>query len=248
MLAWKRGDLAAALTRLRAAFAVGVLTLAGFGAFFGAPFLSVAAAAIALYLIAGSLVELGQRAYGRGASFRLGFSRLLGLPLSAFGTALAHAGMGLTLLGLAATGWGVENITTMRIGDHAPLGPYEIALQQTSERKGPNYVETFAALKVRSGGADIAEIEPARRYYPVRKQARAEAGIVTLGFGQVYAALGEFHDDGFDVRLYYKPLVTLIWLGAVVMALGGGLSLADRRLRLGVARRNAPITLTQPAE
>ncbi len=68
---------------------------------------------------------------------------------------------------------------------------------------------------------------------------RSEAGIVTLGLGQIYAAIGESHPDGtVDARLYWKPLVTLIWIGALVMALGGALSLADRRLR-GSASRDA---------
>ena len=78
--------------------------------------------------------------------------------------------------------------------------------------------------------------------------ARTEAGIATLGLGQVYAALGEAHEDGsIDARLYYKPLVTLIWIGALVMAFGGALSLADRRLRIGAPRRAAQ-ALPQAAE
>ena len=72
---------------------------------------------------------------------------------------------------------------------------------------------------------------------------------MTLGLGQVYAALGEGHDDGsIDARIYYKPLVTLIWIGALVMALGGAFSLADRRLRIGVAHRAAASALPQAAE
>jgi len=246
MLAWKRGDLPGALARLRAAFIIGVLALAGFGAWFGAPYLSVVAAAIAIYLVAGSLLEILRRAF-TGAGIAPGLRRLVGLPLSAFGTAFAHAGMGLTLLGLAATGWGVENITTMRVGDYVELGPYRVLLQETASRVGPNYNETFAALEVREGAAAVARIEPSKRFYSVRRQARAEAGIVTLGLGQVYGAIGEFHEGGVDVRLYYKPLVTLIWLGAVIMAFGGALSLSDRRLRFGVARR-AAVLIPQAAE
>ena len=65
---------------------------------------------------------------------------------------------------------------------------------------------------------------------------------MTIGFGQIYAAIGETHPDGtIDARLYWKPLVTLIWIGALVMAFGGVLSLADRRLRIGVARRAAAV-------
>jgi cytochrome c-type biogenesis protein CcmF len=249
MLAWKRGDLSAALARLRAAFVVGVAALAAFGALQGAPYLSVAAAAIAVYLVIGSLSDLAHRANARAAGPRAALARLLGLPLSVFGTAFAHAGMGLTLLGLAATGWGVENVTTMRVGDYADVGPYKIVLEEMAARPGPNYSESYAVMAVRSNGQTVARIEPAKRFYPARKTARTEAGIVTLGLGQVYAALGEGHDDGsIDARIYYKPLVTLIWIGALVMALGGAFSLADRRLRIGVARRAVAPALPQAAE
>jgi cytochrome c-type biogenesis protein CcmF len=248
MLAWKRGDLAAALQQLRFAFLIGLLALGAFGALEGAPYLSVVAAGIAVYLVVGALTDLVQRARARGASPRVAVTRFFGLPLSVFGTAIAHAGMGLTLLGLAATGWGVENITTMRLGNYYEVGPYRIGLQEIALRNGPNYSETYAVLAVRGDAREIARIEPAKRYYQARKMARTEAGIVTLGLGQVYAALGESHADGsIDARLYYKPLVTLIWIGALVMALGGAFSLADRRLRIGVARR-ATAAIPQAAE
>jgi cytochrome c-type biogenesis protein CcmF len=246
MLAWKRGDLGAALTRLRAAFAVGVLGAAVFAAWYGTPFLSIVSAGIAIYLVVGGVSDIALRA--RGAS---GFSlrRLTGLPLSAWGTSISHAGMGLTLLGLAATGWGVESIVAMKPGDYYDVGPYRLGIEDVSARKGANYTETFALMAVRAGGQTIARIEPAKRFYPARQTARSEAGIVTLGLGQVYAAIGESHDDGnIDARLYYKPLVTLIWIGALVMALGGACSLADRRLRIGVARRSAIRALPEAAE
>ena len=246
MLAWKRGDLGAALTRLRAAFAVGVIGAAVFAAWYGTPFLSIVSAGIAIYLVVGGVSDIALRA--RGAS---GFSlrRLTGLPLSAWGTSISHAGMGLTLLGLAATGWGVESIVAMKPGDYYDVGPYRLGIEDVSARKGANYTETFALMAVRAGGQTIARIEPAKRFYPARQTARSEAGIVTLGLGQVYAAIGESHDDGnIDARLYYKPLVTLIWIGALVMALGGACSLADRRLRIGVARRSAIRALPEAAE
>ena len=101
-------------------------------------------------------------------------------------------------------------------------------------------------MSVQRQGVSIARIEPAKRFYPARKMARSEAGIVTLGLGQLYAAIGESHPDGtIDARLYYKPMVTLIWIGAVIMAIGGLLSLADRRLRVGAAARRAPLSSLQ---
>ncbi|MGD9658847.1 MAG: cytochrome c-type biogenesis CcmF C-terminal domain-containing protein, partial [Methylocystis sp.] len=169
-------------------------------------------------------------------------------PLSAFGTSIAHAGMGLTLLGLAATGWGVESIVAMKPMSFYDVGPYQIGIESVSPRQGPNYSEVYAEMAVRKDGAALATIEPAKRFYQVRRMSRSEAGIVTIGLGQVYAAIGESHEDGtIDARLYWKPLVTLIWIGALIMALGGALSLADRRLRIGVARRAAAPAL-EPAE
>jgi cytochrome c-type biogenesis protein CcmF len=248
MLAWKRGDLGAALQRLRLAFGAGVVGAGVYAALHGTPFLSVAFAGVAIYLVVGALTELVQRATLRAPNAHVALSRFFGLPLSAFGTALAHAGMGLTLLGLAATGWGVERITTLRVGDYADVGPYKLGIEEISARRGPNYSETYAVMAVRENGATLARIEPSKRFYDARKMARTEAGIVTLGLGQVYAAVGESHDDGgVDMRLYYKPLVTLIWIGALVMALGGACSLADRRLRIGVAKR-ARAPLPQAAE
>ncbi len=250
MLPWKRGDLKAALQRLRAAFAAGVLGAAALGAFYGTPFLSIVTAGIAVYLIVGAMDELAQRAAPRGVALATALRRLAGLPLSAFGTAIAHAGMGLTLLGLAATGWGVETIVGMKPGEEYAVGPYRLAIEQVASRMGPNYAETYARMSVRSGDSLVATIDPAKRFYPARGMARSEAGIVTVGLGQVYAAIGDQHEGGVvDARLYYKPLVTLIWIGALVMAFGGGLSLADRRLRIGVARRAAlPAALPEAAE
>jgi cytochrome c-type biogenesis protein CcmF len=248
MLPWKRGDLPAALQRLRVAFAVGVVATAVFGWCYGTPFLSIVTAGIAVYLIVGAVSDIAQRAAFRASSFGAVVSRLFGLPLSAWGTSIAHAGMGLTLLGLAATGWGVESIISMKPGDYYDVGPFKLGIEAVTPRNGPNYSEIYADMSVRRGDTALAHIEPAKRFYRARKMQRSEAGIVTIGLGQVYAAIGESHPDGtVDARLYWKPLVTLIWIGALVMAFGGVLSLADRRLRIGVARR-APAAVPEAAE
>ncbi len=220
-----------------------------FAAFYGTPFLSVVTGGIAVYLVIGGVSDIVQRATFRASSVGTVFSRLAGLPLSAWGTSISHAGMGLTLLGLAATGWGVESILAMKPGEYYDVGPYKLAIEEVSPRNGPNYSEIYAVMAVRSGGQTIAKIEPAKRYYQARKMQRSEAGIVTIGLGQVYAAIGESHPDGtIDARLYWKPFVTLIWIGALIMAFGGSLSLADRRLRIGVARRAKVAAMPEAAE
>jgi cytochrome c-type biogenesis protein CcmF len=104
---------------------------------------------------------------------------------------------------------------------------------------------------VRSGDRIVAEIEPARRQFASREMTTTQAGLKTLNLGQVYVSIADPAPDGsVPARLYWKPLVTLIWLGGGAMALGGALSLADRRLRFGVAARAkaSARSLPQPAQ
>ena len=126
----------------------------------------------------------------------------------------------------------------MRVGVPQTVGPYQVVINTVGERTGPNYREIVAPMTIRSGGAFVAAIEPARRQFATRQMATTEAGIATIDFGQVYVSIGDPSADGtVPARLYWKPLVTLIWLGACVMAFGGALSLADRRLRFGAPAR-----------
>jgi cytochrome c-type biogenesis protein CcmF len=164
--------------------------------------------------------------------------RAVGLPLSFFGAAIAHIGVGMTLLGLAGVGFGAETIATLHKGVAERVGPYAITLDWVGERVGPNYKEAATSMTVRSGDAVVAQIAPARRQFAARQMTTTQAGLATLDFGQVYVSIADTTPDGgVPARLYWKPLVTLIWLGGAAMALGGALSLADRRLRLGVAAR-----------
>ncbi len=105
-------------------------------------------------------------------------------------------------------------------------------------RAGPNYQETVAPVTIRSGGVAIAKVEPARRRFSTRQMDTTEAGIATINLGQVYVSIGDPAKDGtIPARIYWKPLVTLIWGGAILMAFAAALSLADRRLRIGAPAR-----------
>jgi cytochrome c-type biogenesis protein CcmF len=91
-------------------------------------------------------------------------------------------------------------------------------------------------------------MEPSKRSFASRETTTTEAALMTRGASQLYLSLGDTNDDGsIAIRLYYKPMVLLIWLGAVVMMLGGGLSLSDRRLRVGAPKPAAKSALA-PAE
>src|SRR5436309_2965946 len=151
----------------------------------------------------------------------------------------AHEGIGLSRFGLASTGWGVEEVVRMERGRAVAVGPYELTVTTIAPGKGANFEETVAHTVVRSGGVVVAEIDPSQRFYPVRQMSRAEAGIATLGLGQVYMSLAEVNRDGtIDARLYWKPFVILIWIGALVMAAGGLLSLSDRRIGFAFVARS----------
>jgi cytochrome c-type biogenesis protein CcmF len=243
-LAWKRGDLLGVAQRLSVAAAAGLcVCIALFAALRGGPVLAPIAAGLAIYIILGSLSELAARIWRRGAPLAALFARARGLPLSTWGSAFAHIGVGVTLLGLAATAFGAETIATMRVGEPQMVGPYQVTFQSIGARVGPNYSETVARAEIRSSGTIVATVEPAKRFFAARQTSTTQAGIATLWFGQLYISIGDQAGDGMvAARLYWKPLVTLIWLGACVMAFGGALSLADRRLRIGAPApaRSAP--------
>ena len=246
-LAWKRGALLGATQRLFVAVLCGLAALFVFALWHGAPVASVLIGGLATFAIVGAFADLGSRVLRAGTGKVWG--RLLGQPRSAFGTAFAHAGLGLSLLGLAATGWGSEKIVALHPGETARVGAYDFTLDAIQQKRGPNYIATVGRTTVRDGGVVVAALEPATRFYPSRRTSRAEAGIATLDFGQLYMSVGTVAGDGrIDVRMFWKPLVTLIWIGALVMGFGGLLSLSDRRLRFGIARRAARPALMPNAQ
>jgi cytochrome c-type biogenesis protein CcmF len=251
-LAWKRGDLLGVVQRLAFAIIIGAVTaVVGAAWLSGGSVFAPLAMGLGVFVIMGTLIEVVTRVWRPGLSAGVALRRTFGLPLSFFGAALAHFGLGVTLLGLSGLGFGAETIATLHKGVPALVGPYSVTLDSVGERVGPNYKETLASVTVRSGDAVVAQLEPARRQFAAREMSTTQAGLATLDFGQVYVSIGDPARDGaVPARLYWKPLVTLIWLGGAAMALGGVLSLTDRRLRFGVATRakaNAR-PLAQPAQ
>jgi cytochrome c-type biogenesis protein CcmF len=244
-LAWKRGDLAGVSQRLGVAIGVAVLVaVATLALRRGGPVLAPLGVGLAAYVMIGALVELAERTKLLREPFADSLRRFAGLPRSAYGTALAHFGVGVTLLGIiGATAWQSEAVAALRAGDQVTFGRYQASFEGTSEELGPNYSDRAARFIVRRGGVEIARLDARKRFYPARQMPTTEAGIKTIWFDQIYISLGEAQEDGrVAVRLYDKPLVILIWLGPVLMALGGALSLSDRRLRVGAprpARRSA---------
>ncbi|WAP67977.1 heme lyase CcmF/NrfE family subunit [Jiella pelagia] len=251
LLGWKRGDLLGAAQRLYFAAGCALAALVGILAYTGGTkVLAAFGFALAFWLLAGSLTDLFSRAAFLRTGWRTGLSRLIGLPRSAFGTALAHFGVGVTLLGIVSvSSFEKEVITTMAPGASADIAGYTLTFDRVEQRPGPNFEAQTGTFSVRQGGGELARIETSKRFFPVRQMTTTESGIWTHGFSQLYVSLGDPSPDNRSivVRIWWKPLITLIWIGTVFMAVGGAFSLADRRLRVGApvrSRRKAALAGT----
>ncbi|WP_202323239.1 heme lyase CcmF/NrfE family subunit [Mesorhizobium sp. 113-3-9] len=241
LLAWKRGDVFAAAQRLMAAFALALTAMLVTGLFIdGASVFAALGIGLAVWLVAGALTDLAVKSGVGSAAPAVMFRRFVGLPRSVFGTALAHLGLGLTLLGIVATlSFGTEKILTMRAGETVELSGHTLRFVGLYPAQGPNYSEDRGRFElIGVSGSPVGEISSAKRFYPVRQTTTTESGIKTLGFSQLYISLGDEGKDGsVVVRLWWKPLVTLIWGGGLVMMAGAAMSLMDRRLRVGAPSR-----------
>ncbi|MFL6820897.1 MAG: heme lyase CcmF/NrfE family subunit [Bradyrhizobium sp.] len=245
LLAWKRGDLYGVAQRLLAACAVAMIGLAATFVVEGTQAVLVPfGIGLALFVMTGAVTDIAERVDLRSLSIQTIRSRAAGLPRSSWGTAVAHFALGMTLLGIVcATNWGSERIVALRPTQTVSISGYELTFDGVMTRNGSNYRETAARFTVRLDGGVIGVMEPSKRVFTSRDgMSTTEAALLIRGVSQLYLSLGDSNSDGsLAIRLYHKPLVLLIWLGAVVMALGGALSLSDRRLRVGAPKPAARI-------
>jgi cytochrome c-type biogenesis protein CcmF len=225
LLAWKRGDALGALQRLWAA------ALLAFGA------------ALGVWLIAGSLAEVAERAKIGRAPWAESRRRLGGLPRGAWGTTLAHLGVGVFVLGACVETAGKrETAAVLTPGERLIVGGRTLTLEAVEPVEGPNYAAERARLVAEDGrGRRLCEATPERRLYPASMQTTSEVALCGSGASDLYIVLGERRPtatgQGWLVRAYWNPLAKLIFLGPVLIALGGLVSLSDRRLRLAAPVR-----------
>jgi cytochrome c-type biogenesis protein CcmF len=254
MMAWKRGDLLGVAQRVIGAAGLAIIAIAAtFALTSGGPVLAPFGIGLAVFSMAGALTDLTERLALFKGSFATTLARARGLPRSVWGTGVAHFGLGVSLLGIVcASTWGTERIVSLKPGASVSLSSYDLTFDGMVERQGGNYRELIARFTVRQGAGVVGTMEPAKRSFQTRQMSTTEAALLTRGFSQLYLSLGDPEPDGaIAVRVYHKPLVLLIWLGALVMFIGGALSLSDRRLRIGApkpAARPADKPSMQPAE
>jgi cytochrome c-type biogenesis protein CcmF len=240
MLAWKRGDmqrsLRALIPALLLALAAGALA---FAMQTGRSALGPVGLMLGAWVVFGALTDLWART-GRGAAAAR-LARLTRLPRADWGKAVAHSGFGVTIFAVAAmNAWKVEDIRVVEVGGSFPLGRYEVTLNAVEEVEGPNYLSTMADMTVRRSGAEVARLFPEKRIYPVAGMPTTEAAI-DYGFARdLYLVIGDAQKGGgYTVRSYIEPFANWLWGGALLMALGGLLSLSDRRYRVAAGARRA---------
>jgi cytochrome c-type biogenesis protein CcmF len=250
LLAWKRGDLAGALGRLKFAFAAAAaVALATFWLKTGGPVGAVFGMALAAWIFAGTALEYADRVKLLRAPLGESWRRARNLPRAAYGMTIAHLGVAVLVTGVTASAWQVERVETMRPGDAVDVAGYSFRFAGTQPVAGPNYTAQRGRFVVTRDGAPVTIMQPEKRFYPVQRMPITDAAIHTNGFADLYAVIADTAGDGgaWVVRLYYNPLVPWIWFGAIIMALGGLVSLSDRRLRIGVPVRRTAAAPVAPA-
>ncbi|MEX0365688.1 MAG: heme lyase CcmF/NrfE family subunit [Ruegeria sp.] len=238
MLPWKRGKLGRVAWSLRYAFGLALAlallvwamqtersALGPVGLFLGA------------WVTFGAVIDLWSRT-GRKGSLR----RMMRLPRADWGKAVAHTGLGVTMFAIAGLmAWEVEDIRVARMGEPFEVGDFILTLEDVQRVQGPNYYSTMGFVKLERNGRQIATLRPEKRDYPVARMPTTEAAIDYRILRDVYVVIGDRQNDGsWTMRTYIKPFANWIWAGSILMALGGALSLSDRRFRVAAGARKTP--------
>ncbi len=251
-LPWKRGDLGRAMQPLWGVLALSV----AFGALVwslqtGRALLAPIGVALAAWLVLGAAADLAGRVRLGREPLRVAWRRAANLPRADWGKALGHAGFGVTIFGVACiTAWATEDIRAVRVGESYEAAGYTLRLDAVERREGPNYTAETARITMLRDGREVGLLSPERRFFALQRTSTTEAAIDRKLRRDLYVALGDAQQGGgYAIRTYVKPFANWIWLGALIMALGGAISLTDRRYRVGApARRAAAPPRAVPAE
>lgn len=225
MLKWRQDN----LTRLKWPIIIAGLSLlliAALTFLIGKSVLGAIAMGLAAWLAVGTLITIGRKT-------KWSWMGLKAQPAATWGFVGAHLGLAIFAAAVTSmTVWAKTDIGTLRPGDHLKIDHYTFTLKNIGNGERENYQYFGGNVSVTKDGRDIATLATERRFYPVRNMITTEAGL-KLSFGHtLFASIGEGDpESGFVVQVYKHPFVVWIWLGALLMALSGFISLADRRLR-----------------
>jgi cytochrome c-type biogenesis protein CcmF len=247
LLPWKRASISKAMAPLWGVLALAIAAGAlAWTMQSGRSILGPIGAVLAVWLVGGAAMDIWART-GRGG-FSGRFARLTRLPRADWGRVVAHGGLGICMFGIAGMmAWETEDIRVVQVGEDFDVAGYEISLNDVNRVQGPNYFSTMADMSVSRNGRQVSQLFPEKRVYPVAQMPTTEAAIDNGVFRDIYLVIGDPQPNGgWAVRTYVKPLANWIWMGAIFMAIGGFLSLTDRRYRIAAGARRAPKAV--PAE
>ena len=190
------------------------------------------------WIVMGTILDLFSK-LGRSISLK----RLIVLPRADFGKFFAHSGLGITMFAIAAlTSWEKEDIRVVPVGGSWKIAAYELKLNSIENVRGPNYFSTMGVIAVSKDGQLLTVLRPEKRNYPVAQMPTTEAAIDYRLSRDLYVVLGDQQsDNSWTIRTYLKPFTNWIWGGCALMAVGGLLSLTDRRLRIAAGRRKVTV-------
>jgi len=229
---WRRGTLTVSLRLLLALLAVGALIaltvqLGGFGALHP---LGLVGLAFGFWIMASSLIEPVRR-----------WRNHQSLSAAVLGMSIAHLGVGLFAIGASGVeSYKIEKDIAMKPGDHYVAAGYDFHFISAAEVPGPNYDAVEGTVEVTHNGRQVALLKPQKRHFWVQQTDNSKAAISVGWTRDLFVAMGNPLGQGaWSLRIQYKPLVRYIWLGALVMALGGLVAASDRRYRLGARQSEA---------
>ena len=255
-LSWKRADLPGVLQRLR--FVAVLAVLAALAVWYlkkGGPVLGYFSLMIAFWLFLATVREWAMRIKLFDGPFSDSRRRARNLPRAAHGMTLAHAGLAVAMFGfIGSTVWKSEEVVFVQPGAEISIGGFDVVFEGVQRVRGPNYIADRGQLTVKRDGQFVSELFPERRTYPVAQTTTTESAIRSTLVGDLYASIAnpaseEVSEEGaWTLRILYEPLVNFIWIGSAMLVLGGGLSLSDRRLRVGAPRQKRTASAQVPAE
>ena len=250
LLAWKRGTLMTAVRRLKLAALTAALVALATALWLGSGIRAALGIGIGVWVFAGALEEWAGRVMLFRAPLKVVGHRIRTMPGHMWAMTLAHAGVGLVVLGaIISTTWKGEVITAMQPGQKVQIAGYEVVYKGMRRATGPNYLAEQGVFEIYREGRKIAdETSEKRTFLGRREMPTTEVALLHRPLGDLYIAIGDQSQMGRTVRIYFEPMIYLLWLGALMMVFGGFIGLLDRRFRVGVAERTESTLVAQPAE
>ncbi|WP_273782666.1 heme lyase CcmF/NrfE family subunit [Bartonella sp. ML69XJBT] len=239
MMTWKRSDFFAVLERLWFVFAL--VCIACFIAFYTVSLhdiFVILGIGLSAFVFLGSLADLWEKSGHHKITLKVRVKRFIGLPWSVFGAAMAHMGLGVTLFGIVCVStFGQERILTMQIGDMVTIAGKTLHLDEVRDGVGPNYSAMEFYFTIYENNNAVRNLTASKRFYSSQNTSTTEVGIQSYDLSQLYIVPGRIEGRGVVVHIWWKPYVICVWLGGLMMAIGGCLSFLGYWFRMRVHNR-----------